>query len=66
MARPKSNKTMLTRSYRVEDHVYAAARARATREGTSINQVIGNLVEGYARGVYELPRTKVVKSFPEK
>lgn len=66
MARPKSNKNMLMRSYRVEDHVYNAARARATREGTTINQVINSLVEGYARGVYELPRTKVVREFPQK
>lgn len=66
MARPKSSRVMLTRSYRVEEPVYKAARARATREGTSINQVISNLVEGYARGVYELPKTKVVREFPTK
>lgn len=65
MARPKSTKSMLTRSYRVEENVYRAARARATREGTNVNQVISNLVEGYARGVYELPKTKVVREFPK-
>lgn len=66
MARPKSNKTMLMRSYRVEENIYKAARARATREATNINQVIANLVEGYARGIYDLPKVRVAKEFPTK
>lgn len=66
MARPASGKTMIMRSYRIEEHVYKAARARAAEEGTNVSQVISNLVEGYARGVYELPRVKVVREFPGK
>lgn len=66
MARPKSEKVMLPRSYRVEQSIYAAARARAAREGTNLNLVVGDLVEGYARGVYELPERKIVRKFPTK
>ena len=66
MARPKSGKIMLTRSYRIEERFYKAARARADREGTSVNQVISNLVEGYARGIYELPKIKTVTEFPKE
>lgn len=66
MPRPKTGLTMLTRSYRIEEKLYDAARSRAKNEETNINQVISNLVEGYARGVYELPRVHTVREFPAK
>lgn len=59
-------KKKLPRSFRVDETIWAAARARATREGTSVNSVIGDLIEGYARGVYELPSRRVVTEFPAK
>jgi len=40
--------------------MWNAARAKAERSGTNINSVVGDLVEGYARGAIDLT---VVKQF---
>ena len=64
MARQASGKTMLPRSFRIEQGIWDKARARAESEGVSVSAVIADLVEGYSRGVYDLPRTKITKQFP--
>lgn len=50
----------VSRSVRVDERMWNAARAKASRNGTNINSVIGDLVEGYARGAIDLT---VVKQF---
>jgi len=40
--------------------MWNAAKAKAERGGSNINQVIGDLIEGYARGAIDL---RVVKQF---
>jgi predicted DNA binding CopG/RHH family protein len=48
-------------SVRTSDQLWAAARRRAETEGLTINKVIEELLEGYARGLVNLP--KVTKTY---
>lgn len=48
-------------SVRTNDELWAAAKRRAEGEGMTINGVIEELLEGYARGMVNLP--KVVKTY---
>jgi hypothetical protein len=43
------------RSVRVRDDIWQAARKRATREGVTVNYVLGQLLEGYSRDLLDLP-----------
>jgi hypothetical protein len=43
-------------SMRVPDAVWASAQRRATAEGTTMNGMLNEFVEGYARGLINLPR----------
>lgn len=65
MARPKNPQTLTPRSMRVEQSIWDKARERATAEGRSVSGVMADLLEGYARGVYELPRVEITKKFPQ-
>lgn len=54
MARSKSE----SHSVRSDRALWAKARSRAVREGYNMNQVINELLEGYARGVIHMPKVK--------
>jgi hypothetical protein len=45
------------RSIRTADASWLAARARATKEGLSMSTVVSELVEGYALGYIDMPKT---------
>ncbi len=48
-------------SVRVHDVVWAAARRRAQSEGTTVNGVVEEILEGYGRGLIDLP--KITKTY---
>lgn len=52
-----------SRSVRVPDDVWERARSRADSEGVSINYVVNEILDGYSRGMLNLPKVKVVKSY---
>jgi len=55
-----TRKPSVSKSVRVDGDMWNAAKAKAERGGSNINQVIGDLIEGYARGAIDL---RVVKQF---
>jgi predicted DNA-binding ribbon-helix-helix protein len=55
-----ARKPTVSRSVRIDESMWNSAKARASRAGMNLNQVIGDLVEGYARGAIDLT---VVKQF---
>ena len=54
-------------SVRTPNDTWARATARARREGLTINRVLIELLEGYNRGVYRLPKRQVetVRVYPQ-
>lgn len=48
-------------SVRVHDDIWAAARRRAISEGTTVNGVVEEILEGYSRGLINLP--KITKTY---
>lgn len=65
MPRPKNPDNPTTRSFRVSARAWDLAKKRAAAEGTTMSAATGDLVEGYARGIYNLPEKKIVRTFPE-
>lgn len=65
MSRPRNPDNPTTRSFRVSESAWEAAKRRAASEGTTMSAACGDLVEGYARGIYNLPIKRVVREFPE-
>lgn len=65
MPRPKNPDNPTTRSFRVSKKAWDQARLRATSEGTYMSSVCADLVEGYARGIYNLPERKLVRQYPD-
>lgn len=57
MAKPKTT----PHSVRVQDDHWNKAKQRAAGDGLAMNSVIAELVEGYARGMINLP--KVTKQY---
>ena len=57
MAKPKTT----PHSVRVQDDHWNKAKVRAAGDGLAMNSVIAELVEGYARGMINLP--KVTKQY---
>ena len=53
-----------TRTIRVNEQNWNTAKQRAHGEGTTISQVIGLFVAGYAAGELDAPETRV--GYPEK
>lgn len=51
-------------SVRVHEDLWVKARRRAETEGTTINGVIEEIVEGYATGLVNLPRITKTYSNP--
>lgn len=48
-------------SVRVHDDIWAAAKRRAATEGTTVNGVVEEILEGYGRGLINLP--KITKTY---
>ena len=65
MPRPKNPDNPTTRSFRVSERAWEQAKRRAAAEGTTMSAATGDLVEGYARGIYNLPEKVIVRKFPE-
>ena len=51
-------------SVRVHDDIWAKARRRAQTEGTTINGVVEEIIEGYAAGLVNLPR--ITKTYTQQ
>ena len=62
----KGTETTASHSVRAPNDTWARSTGRARREGLTINRVIIELLEGYARGVYRLPKrqTETVRVYP--
>lgn len=54
-AKKARKSTTSVRSVRVGDDVWQAARKRAAKEDVTINYVLGQILEGYARNLLDLP-----------
>lgn len=55
------NAAKASHSVRTTDELWAAGKRRADSEGTTMNTVINELIEGYSRGYIDLPR--ITKSY---
>lgn len=55
----KGTSSTATHSIRTPNDTWARAQARAARDGVVMNRAIVELLEGYARGVYRLPKKQV-------
>lgn len=55
---------LVPRSIRVDPDAWEAGKARAVRDGVTISEAAAQLVEGYSRGVYQLPTVTTTKTFP--
>jgi hypothetical protein len=53
-------------SVRTSDDLWAAARRRAETEGSTMNKAIEELLEGYARGLINLPKVTKTYTSPTK
>lgn len=59
-ARPRRVKgAKPARSVRIADEVWDRARNRAAYEGVTISYVIDSLLEGYSKGLLNLPKVQV-------
>lgn len=54
------------RSIRVDPDAWEAGKARAAKEGVTISEAAAHLVDGYSRGVYDLPTVTTTKTFPTR
>lgn len=65
-ARPRRAKgSTPARSVRISDEVWDRARNRAAYEGTTVSHVISSLLEGYSKGLLNLPKVQVVYGQPK-
>lgn len=55
--------TSASHSVRTTDELWEMAKQRAAKDGVSLNHVVNEILEGYAKGVLDLPRVKITKSF---
>jgi hypothetical protein len=55
---------MPARSVRVSDDAWDKARSRAEYEGVTVSHVAAVLIEGYAKGLINLPKVQVVYEQP--
>jgi hypothetical protein len=58
--------TTTARSVRVADTVWERAKNRAAYDGTNISKVINALLEGYSKGLLDLPRVEVHYTQPRE
>ena len=50
---------MPARSVRISDEVWEKSRNRAAYEGVTVSHVIFSLLEGYSKGLLDLPKVQV-------
>jgi hypothetical protein len=58
-AKTRAAESTSSHSVRTPNDTWARANARAKRDGVKMNRVIIELLEGYARGIYRLPKKRV-------
>lgn len=58
--RPGGSGSLPTRSARISDAVWSKATARAKHERVTMSFVMATLVEGYGRGLIDLPTMRMV------
>jgi len=58
-AQNKGAESTASHSVRTPNETWARASARARRDGVKMNRAIIELLEGYARGIYRLPKKRV-------
>lgn len=58
MAKTADTGPKKSHSVRIHDDPWQRGRERAAREGYNINQVVGEILEGYASGLVNLPVIK--------
>jgi hypothetical protein len=58
-----ANQKKASHSVRVSDDLWASANRRCQLEGTTMNNMINQIMEGYARGLLNLPKVQITKSF---
>lgn len=56
---------MPTRSVRISDEIWERGRNRAEFEGVTVSHVIYSLLEGYSKGLLNMPKTQVTYSQPK-
>ncbi len=64
--RPAGARPDPVRSVRVSEAVWESARRRATYEGVTMSHVMLSFVEGYAKGLVDLPRVTVQYALPKQ
>lgn len=65
-ARPRRAKgAMPARSVRIDDETWERSRNRAAYEGTTVSHVINALLEGYSKGLLDLPKVTVQYKQPK-
>lgn len=57
--RPNGSAHHPTRSVRISDEVWEAAKSRAEQDGYTMSRVVAVFVEGYADGQFDLPQVTV-------
>jgi hypothetical protein len=57
--RPIGTKADPVRSVRISDELWEAARRRATYDGVTMSHVLVTFVEGYSKGLIDMPRISV-------
>lgn len=50
-------------SVRTDDAMWGRAKARAAKEGHTINHVINEILDGYGRGLINLPKVQITKQY---
>lgn len=58
--KPTGSRSDPVRSVRVSDETWAMAQRRAQYEGVTMSHVMLTIVEGYAKGLLDLPRVQVI------
>lgn len=62
--RPTGSPHAPVRTVRVEDDLWNKAKRRAAYDGVTISSVLYALVEGYAKGLLDMPKVQVIYSQP--
>lgn len=58
--RPNGSPSVPVRSVRVSDSAWEAARRRAAYEEVTISYVVATIIEGYGKGLIDLPKVTVL------
>lgn len=58
--RPNGSKEMPARSIRCSDEAWEPAKRRANYEGVTMSNMAAQLIEGYGKGLIDLPKVQRV------